>query len=121
MQRELKAVAAERRALESRRGDAARQLRDVDEHVGASNRALHDTEQQLALDTAALARLQQRRTELDTALRQRRQELARLLRAAYAQGEQAPLKALLSQDSVADAQRMGRLGQVVSFGLNPAL
>ena len=36
----------------------------------------------------------------------RREELARLVRAAYAQGEATPLKLLLAQDRVADANRL---------------
>ena len=103
---ELKSVAAERRQLEGQRGDASRQLRDADEKVGKSNRSLRETEAQLARDQARLATLQQRRGTMQASLGARRDELARLLRAAYAQGGNAPLKALLAQDRVADASRL---------------
>jgi len=102
---ELKNVAAERRALEGQRGEASRQLRAADEQVGKNGRALRDTEQALTREQRTLAELQQRRDALQGTLAGKRAELAQLLRAAYAVGEDAPLKALLSQDQVADAQR----------------
>lgn len=103
---ELKSVAAERRKLEGQRGDAAQQLRAADEQVGRSNRVLRDTEARLAREHAALKQTQDRRDALKRTLGARRQELERLLRAAYAQGNDAPLKALLSQDRVADSGRI---------------
>ncbi|HEV8695199.1 MAG TPA: peptidase M23, partial [Lysobacter sp.] len=106
VKRELRQVAAERQRTEGERGDATQQLRDADEKVGRSNRALRETETRLARDQQSLAQLQQQRTALNATLGARREELARLLRATYAQGETAPLKALLAQDHVADANRM---------------
>ncbi|MCJ0826484.1 peptidoglycan DD-metalloendopeptidase family protein [Luteimonas sp. 50] len=105
-QRELKAVAAERRKIEGQRGDASKQLRAVDEQLGHSSRALHDTEAQLAREQASLAQLRQRRTEMQGRLGAQRTELATLLRAAYTVGGDAPLKLLLAQDKVADASRV---------------
>ena len=106
IKRELKSVAAERRQLEGQRGDASRQLRDADEKVGQSNRSLRETMQQLEKDQATLAGLQQRRMAMKANLGSSREELARLLRAAYAQRGDAPLKALLAQDRVADSSRL---------------
>ncbi|HEY0662653.1 MAG TPA: peptidoglycan DD-metalloendopeptidase family protein [Lysobacter sp.] len=106
VKRELKAVAAERRRIEDQRGDATRQLRQADEQVGQSNRVLRQTETTLARDRAALAELQRRRSAMQGRLGVQRDELARLLRAAYAQGDAAPLKALLAQDRVADGNRL---------------
>jgi septal ring factor EnvC (AmiA/AmiB activator) len=103
--RELKSVAAERRKLEGQRGEASRELRRVDEQVGRSSRALRDAERQLAEEQRALAALQARRDALQAGVAGKRAELASLLRAAYRVDAQAPLKALLSQDSVAGAQR----------------
>jgi septal ring factor EnvC (AmiA/AmiB activator) len=105
-QRELKAVAAERRKIEGQRGDASKQLRAVDEQLGHSSRALHDTEAQLARERASLAQLQQRRDDMESRLGTQRAELAALLRAAYTVGGDAPLKLLLAQDRVADASRV---------------
>jgi septal ring factor EnvC (AmiA/AmiB activator) len=106
VKRELKQVAAERRKIEGRRGDASRQLREADEKVGRSNRILRETETQLVRDQQTLAHLQQQRAAMGATLGAQREELARLLRAAYAQGGAAPLKALLAQDSVAEANRV---------------
>ena len=102
---ELKNVSAERRKLEGQRGDASRQLRAADEQVGRVGRAVQDTERALAHETTALADLQQRRDTLDASLASRRAELRGLVRAAYTVGDDAPLKALLAQDSIDDAQR----------------
>src|SRR5690606_495499 len=52
-----------------------------------------------------LARLRERRDGLQSSLAQQRGELGELLRAAYAIGDQAPLKLMLSQDQVAEASR----------------
>jgi murein hydrolase activator len=106
VKRELKQVAAERRQIEGRRGDVTKQLRAADEKVGHSNRVLRDTETRLARDQRSLAQLQQQRAVMQANLGGHREELARLLRAAYAQGEAPPLQALLSQDSVADSARV---------------
>lgn len=102
---ELKSVAAERRKIEGQRGDASRKLRAADEEVGRVGRAVRDTERALARDTQALAEVQQRRDTLNAGLAARREELAQLLRAAYTVGDDTPLKALLAQDRVDDAQR----------------
>jgi len=106
VKRELKQVAAERRQIEGQRGDVSRQLRTADEKVGHSNRVLRETETRLVRDQQSLAQLQQQRAALQATLGTRREDLARLLRATYAQGEAAPLQALLSQDRVADASRV---------------
>ncbi|TKR29343.1 peptidase M23 [Luteimonas gilva] len=102
---ELKDIAAERRKIEGQRGAANRELRQADEQVGQSSRVLRQTESELQRQAAALAELQQRRDALRIKLGAQREELARLLRAAYKLGDDAPLKVLLSQDSVADAGR----------------
>jgi septal ring factor EnvC (AmiA/AmiB activator) len=105
VQRELKDVAAERRRLEGQRGAASRELRAVDERVADSSRALHVAETELAREQDALAQLDARRQTLKAQQAAQRRELAALLRAAYAQGDQAPLKVMLAQDRIADAQR----------------
>jgi septal ring factor EnvC (AmiA/AmiB activator) len=102
---ELKSVAAERRRIEGQRGDASRRLRAADEEVGRVGRDVRDTERALERDTQALADLQQRRDALNAGLVAQRGELAQLLRAAYTVGDDTPLKALLAQDRVDDAQR----------------
>ncbi len=104
--KELDDVAAERRRIEGQRGEAARKLRELDERVGTSTRALKRVEAELHRQQAELQALQARRGALDAALGAQRRELAQLLRAAYAVGGDAPLKLMLSQDRVADGNRL---------------
>lgn len=102
---ELKSVAAERRKLEGRRGEVSRSLRQADEQVGGVQRTLRKTQDTMQRDTAALAQLQVERARLQRDEAAQRAELARLLRAAQVAGPAAPLKALLAQDRVAEAER----------------
>lgn len=102
---ELKGVAQERRNLEGQRGQASRQLREADEKVARTGRVLAQTETALQRETRAMNELQAKRDALQAGLEKQRAELASLLRAAYRIGNNAPLKLLLSQDRVADANR----------------
>lgn len=102
---ELKGVAQERRQIEGQRGQASQQLREADEKVARTGRALAQTETALREQGRALAEAEQRRSTLQANLAQQHRELAGLLRAAYQLGNHAPLKLLLSQDTVADANR----------------
>ena len=106
IQKELKSVSAERRKIEGQRGSASRQLREADEKVGRSNRRLREIETRMAKEQASLAALQEQRTQLQERMGAQRQELAQLLRAAYLQGQDAPLNLLPAQDRVADGNRM---------------
>ena len=102
---ELKQVAAERRKLEGARGDASRKLREADEEVGGVQRSLQKTQTTLQRDGVALQQLQAERAKLAGDMDAKKAELARLLRAAQVAGSEAPLKALLAQDRVAEAER----------------
>lgn len=102
---ELKGVAQERRQLDNQRGQASRQLREMDEKVARTGRTLAQTEAALQEQAAALADLEKRRTALEEGLQRQRRELAGLLNGAYRLGNHAPLKLLLSQDTVADGNR----------------
>ena len=102
---ELKSIAQERRKLEDARGEAARKLREADEQVGKSSRSLNDTETALKREEAALAQLQQQRDDMRLRLDRQRKQLTALVRGSYQLGGDAPLKVLLSQDRVADANR----------------
>ncbi|MEA9654016.1 peptidoglycan DD-metalloendopeptidase family protein [Xanthomonas campestris pv. raphani] len=103
---ELKTISADRRDLEGKRGTAAQQLRQADEKVAKTARALSETETALRTHEQKLSELQQQRAQLQRGLREQRVQLAALLRAADHVGRNAPLKALLSQDTVGDATRM---------------
>ncbi|MET0289259.1 MAG: peptidoglycan DD-metalloendopeptidase family protein [Pseudoxanthomonas sp.] len=102
---ELKSISAERRKLEDQRGDASRDLRDADVRVAKTSRALTETEAAIAREARALGELQTRRDAMRAHLDKQRKQLVALVRAAYQQGEDAPLKVLLSQDHLGDAGR----------------
>ncbi len=102
---ELKTIAQERRKLEGQRGTASRQLREADEQVGKTSRSLTETEASLRREEAALADLQRQREAMQARLKGQREQLAALVRSAYVNGGDAPLKVLLSQDRIADASR----------------
>ncbi|WP_235578512.1 peptidoglycan DD-metalloendopeptidase family protein [Pseudoxanthomonas sp. Root65] len=103
---ELKSIAQERRKLEGERGAASRQLRDADEQVGRTTRSLAETEAALRREAAALEDLQRQRDAMRAQQAAQRAQLAGLVRAAYQRGDDAPLKVLLSQERVADANRL---------------
>ena len=103
---ELKSIGQERRKLESERGAASRQLRDADEQVGRTTRSLSDTEAALRREGAALEELQRKRDAMQGQQAAQRRQLTALVRSAYQRGDDAPLKVLLSQDRVADANRL---------------
>ena len=102
---ELKTIAQERRKLDDARGEAARKLRSADEQVGKSSRSLSETEAALQREEAELTKLQQRRDDMTSRLGSQRAQLTALVRASYQLGSDAPLKVLLSQDRVANANR----------------
>lgn len=103
---ELKTISADRRELEGKRGNAAQQLRQADEKVARTSRALSETETAMREQEQHLGKLQQDRAQLQRGLQNQRVQLAALLRAADQVGRNAPLKVLLSQDTVGDATRM---------------
>jgi len=102
---ELKSVTQERRQLEGDRDAATRRLREADQKVARSSRAAAETEAAIRRQQKELADLQQRRGTLEANLGGQRRQLAALLRGAYQLGSHAPLKLLLAQDSVAEANR----------------
>ena len=105
LRKELKQIGSERRQLEGQRGQASRAVREADEAVGRSTRALNDTRAAIGREQAALGTLQQQREALAQSLVGQREVLAKLVRAAYMTGGDAPLKVMLSQDQVAQANR----------------
>ncbi len=103
---ELNDVAKQRQQLESQRGDATRRLRQVDEQVARSARDLSRIEDKLREQEQALIQAQGQREQMQQGLEEQRRQLAVLLRVVYQVGDSVPLKLLLSQDSVADANRL---------------
>ncbi|KFN44024.1 murein hydrolase activator EnvC family protein [Arenimonas oryziterrae] len=103
---QIKALSEEQRRLDSERDAAAGELRSVDGKVSTSQRALRETEAQIAVQEAELVRLQQRQLELESKLSRQREELARLVRSAYALGKHEQLKLLLEQGRMSDRARV---------------
>ena len=105
LRKELQQIGNERRKLEGQRGAATRAVRDADEAVGRSTRLLNETRAAIVREQAALGTLQQQRAQLGESLVGQRELLARLVRAAYMTGSDAPLKVMLSQDQIAKGNR----------------
>jgi murein hydrolase activator len=84
---------------------ANRQLREVDRAVAEQSRALSAIEIEVAAQLTRLQALEAERAALAQGLERQREALAGLLRLAHAQGAQAPLRLLLSQDRLRDASR----------------
>ena len=80
-------------------------MRSADEAVSASQSALEQTRSELAQTNQRLVQLQSERARYSGDMASRRAELERLLRAAQVGADAKPLKALLAQDRVADAER----------------
>ena len=104
---ELKSVSTEKKQIEGQRSVAANDLHEADRRVDLGSRALESTESSLHSAQQRLDALLKRRADLQAGLAGKRVQLARLLTSAYeAGGGDAPLKLLLEQQRVTDAERM---------------
>jgi septal ring factor EnvC (AmiA/AmiB activator) len=103
---ELKTLAAQQRATQGERGEAATSLREKETAVAVVAKDVHALDEKLETQQAQLDKLNARRTELETALKKQRDALAALLRSAYALGRNEELKLLLQQDDVAAIARV---------------
>jgi len=102
---EIAEVARVQRALAEERDAAVAQVREVDEAIARQLQAVarlsaDSTAQQQRFDA-----LQTERSQTAAGLERQRNALGALLRAAYVQGGQAPLRLLLSQDRLSEASR----------------
>jgi len=102
---EIKQAAHEKTVIGDQRDDASQALKAADEQVNASARALARTQAAISQEQGSLATLEQQRVALTARLAGQKAILARLVRQAYMTGNDAPLKVMLSQDRVAEAQR----------------
>lgn len=103
---QLKQTAAQRRASEVELNAANARLRQADAQLARASRALAEAEQALRNQRAQLLQAQQRRGELEAGIASQRRQLAQLLRNSHVQGGQSMLKLLLSQQQLADSQRV---------------
>ena len=95
--------------VESTRGErdeVRARLRDLERRISVLVRNLHDTDVRMLVETRRLNALEQERQRRRAELVDRRQELERAVRAAYALGNQAYLKLLLSQEDPASVSRV---------------
>lgn len=102
----IKALASEQRRIEDQRGAAGKALREADGKVSGLQRGVQQIEIEIATQEGELRRLQERKVELEAGLLRQREQLARLIRSAYALGGQAELKMLLEQDRIGDVARV---------------
>lgn len=106
LEQRLARLAAAQRADEARRDSALLALREADAAVAeaGARRELADAAQAAA--EAELAVREGERELLASRLAKERERLARLVRAAYAQGRHEQLRLLLAQDQIGAAQRV---------------
>lgn len=103
---QIRSLSDEQKKLEDQKNQATQALRAADVSVADAQGQLHATEAKLAAIEAELARLEQRQSALEQRLAQQRDELAALIRSAYALGQHEELKLLLEQDRVGDLSRV---------------
>lgn len=103
---QIKALVEQQRAATDQRDVALRDLREQELAIAAIARELHALDEQLADQQERLAALGDQHASLLTQLSARKQDLAALLRSAYALGQHEELKLLLQQDDVAAVARV---------------
>lgn len=102
---EIREVSRVQTELAGEHEAATRQVREADRAIAEQTRALTEVEAEVAAQQARLQTLEAERQRVAAGLDAQRESLAGLLRFAHAQGAQAPLRLLLSQDRLRDASR----------------
>ena len=102
----IEKLQAEVESTRGERDEVRARLRDLERRISALVRNLHDTDVRMRAETRRLNALEQDRERRRAELADRRQELERAVRAAYALGNQAYLKLLLSQEDPASVSRV---------------
>lgn len=103
---QLRQSTAQRRSSEQAVQQADAELRQADAKVARASRQLAEAEQALATQDQALAEVRQRSDALEQQIQTHRGKLASLLRNSQRQGNHSALKLLLSQEQLADSQRV---------------
>ena len=103
---EMRALEAARVATRTEQHEAETHLRETEQAISASARELRRLDDELGARTADLARLEQEDKTLNARLGDVRAALAALLRSAYAEGQYAPLMAVLAPDRLEDSVRV---------------
>lgn len=102
---EIREVTRVQSELAGEHATASRQVREADRAIAEQTRTLTAVEAEVVAQQEKLGMLEAAREELAAGLERQRAALAGLLRLAHAQGAQAPLRLLLSQDRLRDASR----------------
>lgn len=103
---QIKTISEQQRAASGEHDSATRALRTQELAIAAIAREVRALDGQLAAQQARLDELGKERARLEERLSARKDELARLLRSAYALGNHEELKLLLQQDDVAAVARV---------------
>lgn len=103
---QIKALTAQQNATAGERGNAANTLREKEIALAAIAKEAHALDQNLAEQQQRFEQLNVERSGLESTLKSQRNELATLLRSAYALGRNEELKLLLQQDDVAAIARV---------------
>lgn len=103
---QIKVLAEQQQAAGDERDAASRALREQDLALAAVAAQVRALDTQLTDQQREIDRLERERVELEARLLARKQDLARLLRSAYALGNHEELKLLLQQDDVAAIARV---------------
>ena len=103
---QIKALTSQQNATAGERGDAANTLREKEVALAVIAKEAHALDEKLAVQQARFEQLKVERSGLESTLKAQRDELAALLRSAYALGHNEELKLLLQQDDVAAIARV---------------
>ena len=103
---ELKELATQQREIEAQRNEASKVLREADQKVSAASKSLRQTEISIAHQETELQRLRGEAEQMQKNLAAQREQLAALVRSAYALGRHEQLKLLLAQDQMRDLTRV---------------
>lgn len=106
LQREVNALKDVLKAKDSEKSDAERALQAADLAIAESARAVLILTADIRAAQTELERLNDRKYQLELELESERQQLARLLRSAYAIGQLEQVKLALSQSKVAQVGRV---------------
>jgi septal ring factor EnvC (AmiA/AmiB activator) len=102
---EIREVSRVQAALAGERDEAARQVRDTDREIAEQLKTTARIETDVTAQRQRVQAIEVEHSAVAAGLQQQRETLGALLRAAHAQGAQAPLRLLLSQDRLRDASR----------------
>ena len=103
---EIRKIADEQRDTDQKKNAATKDLREQELKISAATKALRETDQKIAAQQGKLDQSVAQQKALEDKLKAQREQLAALLRSAYAMGRGEELKLLLAQERVDTLGRM---------------